>query len=148
MKEKNKSGRPTDYNEDYNDKVYKLCLLGLTDAQIAPLFNVTETTLNNWKIKNPLFFESIQKGKEIADAEIAHSLYQRAKGYSHPDTDIRVLNGEIEQTEITKHYPPDTAAAFIWLKNRQGDKWRDKPEDASKENIKDASKKVIYTVAE
>lgn len=27
-------------------------------------------------------------------------------------------------TKITKHYPPDTAAAFIWLKNRAG--WRDK----------------------
>lgn len=25
---------------------------------------------------------------------------------------------------------PDTAAAFIWLKNRRPDKWRDKPPEA------------------
>ena len=28
----------------------------------------------------------------------------------------------------TEHFPPDTAAAFIWLKNRQPDRWRDKKE--------------------
>ncbi len=25
-----------------------------------------------------------------------------------------------------KHYPPDTQAASLWLRNRQPDKWRDK----------------------
>ena len=28
----------------------------------------------------------------------------------------------------TEHYPPDTAAAFIWLKNRRKQDWRDKSE--------------------
>ena len=28
----------------------------------------------------------------------------------------------------TEHFPPDTAAAFIWLKNRQPHRWRDKKE--------------------
>ena len=27
-----------------------------------------------------------------------------------------------------EHFPPDTAAAFIWLKNRQPHRWRDKKE--------------------
>ena len=39
---------------------------------------------------------------------------------------ISAYEGEVIITDITKHYPPDTAAAFIWLKNRQG--WRDKQE--------------------
>ncbi len=30
----------------------------------------------------------------------------------------------------TEHYPPDTAAAFIWLKNRQKQTWRDRHEIA------------------
>jgi hypothetical protein len=25
-----------------------------------------------------------------------------------------------------KHYPPETAAAIFWLKNRQGQQWREK----------------------
>jgi hypothetical protein len=28
--------------------------------------------------------------------------------------------------KVKKYYPPDTAAAFIWLKNRRG--WKDKQE--------------------
>ena len=30
------------------------------------------------------------------------------------------------EVPYTEHYPPDTAAAFIWLKNRQSGKWRDR----------------------
>ncbi len=67
-----------------------------------------------------------KKGKEIADAEVAKALYRRALGYEHPDVHITNYQGEITETEIIKYYPPDTAAAFIWLKNRSG--WRDKQE--------------------
>ncbi|WP_295448053.1 hypothetical protein [uncultured Thiodictyon sp.] len=31
-------------------------------------------------------------------------------------------------TEISKHYPPDTAAASLWLRNRQPALWWDKVE--------------------
>jgi ssDNA-binding replication factor A large subunit len=64
---------------------------------------------------------------------VSARLVERAMGYSHPDVDIRTIsvgNGfsEIVKTPIIKHYPPDTAAASLWLRNRQPDKWRDKPE--------------------
>lgn len=39
---------------------------------------------------------------------------------------ISNYQGDVTITPIVKHYPPDTAAAFIWLKNRAG--WRDKQE--------------------
>jgi len=35
---------------------------------------------------------------------------------------------ETTLTELTKHYPPETGAAFLWLKNRQPKKWKDKIE--------------------
>ena len=75
----------------------------------------------------------MRRGKTRADALVSQSLLERAVGYSHPDVDIRTIsvgNGlsEIIQTPIIKHYPPDTAAASLWLRNRQPDKWRDKPE--------------------
>lgn len=122
------AGRPTDYKEEYDQQAYKLCLLGHTDAELADFFEVTEQTINNWKLAHQSFFESIKRGKESADGDVADKLYQRATGYSHPDTDIRVVDYAIVQTPIIKHYPPDTAAAIFWLKNRQRKKWRDKIE--------------------
>jgi hypothetical protein len=38
------------------------------------------------------------------------------------------VHGEIVMTPTVKRYPPDTAAAIFWLKNRQRAKWRDKIE--------------------
>lgn len=49
-------------------------------------------------------------------------------GYSHPETHVSNYMGDITKTELIKHYPSDTVAAFIWLKNRQPEKWRDKIE--------------------
>jgi hypothetical protein len=40
-----------------------------------------------------------------------------------------VVGGEIVITPTVKHYPPDTSAATLWLKNRQGAVWRDKVEN-------------------
>ena len=121
-------GAPTLYREEYNEQARKYCLLGATDAELGNFFGVTEQTINNWKTDFPIFFESIKKGKKIADSEIADSLYQRAKGYSHPEDQIFQFQGEPLIVPTTKHYPPDTAAAFIWLKNRRGKDWREKVE--------------------
>ncbi|MDE4014421.1 hypothetical protein Q7499_00930 [Glaesserella parasuis] len=57
---------------------------------------------------------------------VANSLYKRALGYEAPDIDIRVIENQIVETPLIKHYPPDPTSAIFWLKNRQPDKWRDK----------------------
>lgn len=122
------AGRPTKYLPIYNKQAYKLCLLGATDIELADFFEVDEATVNRWKLEFPQFCVSIKKGKEIADAEVANKLYRRATGYSHPEVDIKMYEGGIITTKLTKHYPPDTTAAIFWLKNRKKDKWRDKQE--------------------
>lgn len=122
------AGRPTKYKEEYAEQAYKLCLLGHTDAELAEFFEVEESTINNWKLAHPDFLESIKRGKSIADGEVAESLYKRAMGYKHDDVDIKVIDGQIVMTPLTKYYPPDTAALIFWLKNRQKKKWRDKIE--------------------
>ncbi|EBR3965970.1 terminase [Salmonella enterica] len=120
--------RPTKYQEAYAEQARKLCLLGYTDAELADFFEVSEATINNWKLEYPEFLESIKKGKAVADAEVSDRLYQRAMGFVDPDIDIRVIENQIVETPLEKHYPPDTTAAIFWLKNRQKDKWRDKQE--------------------
>lgn len=119
-------GRPTKYKKDYAEQARKLCLLGATDKKLAEFFEVTESTINKWKVDHKEFSESIKKGKEIADAEVASSLYHRALGYEHPEDDIRAVNGEIVITPTMKRYAPDTTAAIFWLKNRKKAEWRDK----------------------
>jgi cell fate (sporulation/competence/biofilm development) regulator YmcA (YheA/YmcA/DUF963 family) len=120
------AGRPTAYKEEYNAQAEKLCKLGFTDAELAAFFEVNEDTVNEWKKVHPEFSESLKKGKDLADAEVASKLYHRATGYSHPDVDIKMYEGQIIETPLIKHYPPDTAAAIIWLKNRQKSRWRDR----------------------
>lgn len=118
--------RPTKYQKAYAEQARKLCLLGYTDKELADFFEVNEATINRWKKDHKEFCESIKKGKDISDGNVVDSLYQRAMGFIAPDLDIRVINDKIVKTEITKHYPPDTAAAIFWLKNRQKKTWRDK----------------------
>lgn len=71
----------------------------------------------------------------MADAKVVASLYKRANGYSHPALDIRTVDGEVVETEYTKHYPPDTVACIFWLKNRRPDLWRDRKEFEHKGNV-------------
>jgi len=114
------AGRPTAYKPEYNEQVYKLCLLGATDTEIADFFDIAESTLNNWKIEYPEFMESIKSGKHKADSTVAESLYKRANGYEHEDVDIKMYDGNIIETKLIKHYPPDTTAAIFQLMNLLG----------------------------
>ena len=123
-----KEGRPTDYRKEYAEQAYKLCLLGATNDELADFFDVATSTIHYWRNNFPQFSDAIKRGKEKADAEVAQSLYRRALGYSHEEEKVFNNNGEIVTHITNKHYPPDTAAAFIWLKNRQPNKWRDKHE--------------------
>lgn len=125
---KSKGGRPTRYKQEYAEQAYKLCLLGATDAEMADFFQVAESTLNLWKQRHAGFSESIARGKLLADAEVAEKLFHRAKGYSHEAVKIFNNQGVEMVVPYTEHYPPDTQAASLWLRNRQSAKWRDKQE--------------------
>lgn len=132
-REKKLTGRPSQYRPEFADQARKLCLLGATDAKLADFFGVTETTVNTWKRAHAAFGAAVKAGKEAADAEIAEALFHRAKGYEHPEDDIRTVSvgkgfSEIVITPTTKHYPPDTQAASLWLRNRQPDLWKEKQE--------------------
>ena len=121
-------GRPTLYKKEYAAKSEKLCALGATDMEIADFFEVDVRTINRWKGAHEEFCHALKVGKENADKRVERSLFNRANGYEHEETDIRVVDGQIVQTEIRKHYPPDTTACIFWLKNRKPAEWRDKQE--------------------
>jgi hypothetical protein len=128
-------GRPTLYREEYVEQAFKYCLLGADDVRLGQLFDVNPDTIAEWKKIHPEFSEALKRGKDEADAKVAASLYHRACGYSHDAVKIFSTMDGIQKVDYVEHYPPDTGAAFIWLKNRQGKNWRDKSEVESKQTL-------------
>lgn len=127
---RSKAGRPTVFQPIFVDQVYKLALLGKTDEELADFFGVVQQTLNGWKKKYPQFLESLKKGKDLADAEVATSLYQRACGYEREALHFFSYEGQSWSEKYIKWYPPDPTAIAIWLNNRQPSRWRRNPTEA------------------
>lgn len=144
--EKAESGRPTEYEEKYNDMAYQACSrMGATDKDLAKLFNVCERTINYWKHKQPLFLQSIKDGKDEFNVAVAEEcLIKRLKGYEYEEKHTEVVidkegvpnkdeDGKlgtakakkIVKKTVTKHYPPDVGALTFFLKNRDHTRWRD-----------------------
>lgn len=119
-------GQPTAYRAEYAYQVFKLCLLGMTQDDIADFFGVCTKTIDNWKNEHPEFLRSIRNGRHAADAEVANSMYLNACGYSHDAVHVSVFMGEVTLTNITKHYPPNFQAGRLWLMNRQPKLWKEK----------------------
>jgi DNA-binding XRE family transcriptional regulator len=120
QEEPNKGGRPTKYKEAFNDQVFEMALLGLSDSQMANILGITEQTLNNWKTEHPMFFESLTQGKENADGKVARAMYKRALGLTIIE---EALTKDGQVVQLRKELPPDTPAAKHWLANRQRKLW-------------------------
>lgn len=136
-------GRPTKYKEEFKELAYNYCLLGATDAELAVFFDVHISTIHQWKLDYPDFSDTLKRGKEQADARVAQALFHRATGYQHEDVDIKVIDGQVVQTPLTKHYPPDATSMIFWLKNRQPQKWREKREVVEIEADQDVTINVV-----
>lgn len=130
------------YDGTMPERAYKLCLLGLTNEDLAIAFGVTVKAVEYWIKWKDKFRRAVELGREEADSKVAEALYKRAVGYTHKDTDIKMYKGQVILTEVEKHYPPETSAAIFWLKNRQKEHWADvwkmehsqSPELADKQN--------------
>lgn len=123
---KNPVGRPPfEITEEVIKKAESLAAQGLTMEQIAHSLGMGESTLHDKKKEFSEFSEAIKRGQSTGIATITNKLFERAKGYSHPEEKIFCSkDGDITRTDTTKHYPPDTTAQIFYLKNRAG--WADK----------------------
>ena len=117
-------GRPTSYQDSYVQQAYQLCVLGAIDRQLAEAFNVSEQTINTWKKKHPDFLESVNKGKLLADALVAKSLFMSATGAHLIVEQRETVQGITLKTSRT--VLPGLKAQMFWLKNRQPKLWGNK----------------------
>jgi len=114
------------YNEKYHvDWAWSLALKGATDEEIAEAFHISVRTLHRWKKTHPELLTALEEGKDVADAKVKHSLYQRAVGYEAKEVtqiiehDPATGTQRVSKTQVTtKHIVPDTMACMYWLNNR------------------------------
>ena len=153
----NAGGRPTDYKPEYDEQAEKLCKLGATDKVLADFFNVSETTINNWKIAYPSFFESITRGKVLPDDKVEEALFNTAIGYEYEEESVSTPGeGGSEKSGYKTTYKKkalgDFRAQRFWLMNRRPEKWREKQEieTNNKHEIKggDALKSIMAEINE
>ena len=123
-------GRPTKYKTEYDEQAYKLCLLGLTNVDLANYFEVNKTTITEWINNHDSFSTAVKSGRIPADANVAASLNKRARGFQYTEEtkELDTDGNLIVTKQVTKEVPPDTGAAMAWLKNRRPKDWRDKQE--------------------
>ena len=130
--------------EEYGlEAVRRLAEDGMTDEEIAERIGRESAVVRRWKRKYPEFAEAIALGRASADYEVVRSLYKKATGYNvavnktyklkhvdyDPDTGKKLREYEELATGIDEtHVPADLRAETFWLKNRQSDRWSDKPE--------------------
>ncbi|WP_051350056.1 hypothetical protein [Dyadobacter alkalitolerans] len=119
-----KRGRPGEYERNYHSILaFKLCCLGITDAELGFVFDVSEQTINFWKTQDEEFANSVRRGKTIADSKVAHSLFKRAMGYDQIEKatfeiQIDINKRELRTVDTVRHIPGDVRACEIWLRNR------------------------------
>ncbi len=134
-------GRKTLFKEHIFKEGIKLAFHGFTLDQMADFWEVGVSTLRRWLRKYPDFRTALKRAKDEADFKVLRGLYKRACGFKFTEkTYERILieikgngNGQPDRKQhqltlvkqVKKYYPPDTAAGFIWMKNRDPINWRD-----------------------
>lgn len=125
-------GRPSVYDPQKTpEKAKRYALLGLSNAEIAGALDINEETFYAWKRKYPAFSEMVEEGKLAADAEVANSLYMRARGGLRMPA-VKIFLPKDSTEPVYAPYEevlvPDVGAAKLWLTNRQPQRWRERKE--------------------
>lgn len=128
-------GRPTKYDESFDELAFNYCLLGAKDEDLGKFFGVDERTINRWKHEYPNFCQSLKNGREGSLQKVARSQFERATGYQYQETkEVYEKDKEgnlvvIKKEVFTKHQAPDVGAQCFILKNRAKNYgWADKHE--------------------
>jgi hypothetical protein len=124
------TGRPTRYTPDHALRARMAWEIGATDAQVAFLLGVSESTLARWRALHPAMAEARMAGRDDADMRVTYALYRRAVGYEYRETRILLPFGAKEPLAIpvTRHKHAESAAAFRWLALRRPAQWSGRAE--------------------
>lgn len=129
------AGPPKKYDPSYHPRIAKLFCTnhGLTDEELAKIFNIAVSTLYVWKKEYPELSEAVKKGGEDFDnANVKKTLLRRALGYDFEERTEEYeitkagLKLMIKEKVVKKQMAPDVMAIMYWLNNRDKLNWRHK----------------------
>jgi hypothetical protein len=142
---KSNAGRKSKYDTHVKPrlktiKAWKAC--GITEEQFCPKLGISVASLNNYKHQHLELLEALKQGQDDFNGVSVDNLAKRCTGYEYeerrmiqelgpkdPATGKQVVLSQ--RVEITKkQVPPDVGANIFWLKNRWGEKWRDRIDQA------------------
>lgn len=118
-------GAPTKFVPENLKIAERAVMLGFTDNELAVLFDVSEMTIQRWKLANQDFAMVLKIGKQPADDRVERSLFMNAVGYEYVTEKPMVVDKEVQVIQYKERVLPNTTAQIFWLKNRRPDLWRD-----------------------
>ena len=133
-------------NNQYPLKVKpKLCLIekwkryDLTDEEICNRLKIKKSSFYSYKRKYPELEQALRKGKDETNAEVENALLKSSLGYEYVEESVATRkeviyeNGkrvseisEPVKISLKKFKPSETAAAKLWLTNRDAENWKEK----------------------
>jgi hypothetical protein len=115
-------GRASLYKREYAEQAQKLCAMaGLTDQRLAEWFEVSERTINSWKLKHVEFASALRAGKAETDDLVERATVAHITGY-HVDTEKATRNGKVIVREWVKG---DANSGMKWLAARRPEVYRE-----------------------
>lgn len=124
------------------EHIRRLSEAGLSDEEIGLSSSLGLSIFRRWKKKYPDFAAAIELGRSGADYAVVEALYKKAVGYNvslsktyklkrveyDAETGKKIREYEELATGVDENYVPgDLKAETFWLKNRQPERWSEKP---------------------
>jgi len=139
---KGKAGRPSTYNKSFHPILATAILeQGCTDEELAKKIGININTLYLWKREHKEFKDACEKAREIPNAKVIKSLFERATGYDYEEVEMRPYSkilrtkkdGTYNQTPkmvvtkiVKKKALPDIGAITLWLINKTEGEWKNR----------------------
>ena len=115
---------PTKYTEDTKQKAYLLCAIyGATDEILAKMLGVTVRTIQNWKNTHPDFYEIVELGKTMANANVANELYKSCFDKYIWLEEERCIKGQVIVTRKQICIPGNVHAQIKFMAVRDPEHW-------------------------
>lgn len=132
-----KVGRPAAINYVDLDQLTALASQDIPNYQIAETLGIGVSTFYRQLKNEPTFREAYEKGMDNRKYELEKALFKRAQGFTGTETKIDTdAEGNVIKKSVTeKNYVPDAISLIFALKNRYGEKYKDKIETTTNVNI-------------
>jgi hypothetical protein len=115
--------RPYKWDPRMIKDIKKMALQGHSKQSMADYLDVSIRTFEYWEKTKPEFKKALKKSTTFALSQVAHALFKRALGFSHPETIVTNYQGKVTKTVVMKYVIPDVQAALKILALRDREHW-------------------------